>query len=77
MYLHEIPKEHEPEIKEILARNNSFQFARQDISRLFFFYYKHVARIRKGENAMKKMEKDLTCNRCVSKVLYYFKNTYQ
>jgi hypothetical protein len=76
MYKREIPEEHQPEILEILGRNNSFQFDRVDIERLFFFYYRHIAVIYKGINATKQMQKDLSCRKCVSKVIYYFRTTY-
>jgi len=77
MYIREVPQEHTPEIKEILARNNSFQFNREDIKKLFSFYYRYIARIPKGTSAKKQMEKDLSCRNCISKVIYFFRNTYQ
>jgi hypothetical protein len=76
MYKREIPEEHQPEILEILGRNNSFQFNREDLNRLFLFYYRYIAVIPKHENAKKRMEKDLTCKNCVSKVIYFFRQTY-
>lgn len=76
MYIQEVPQEHTEEIKEILARNNSFVFDREDIKRLFYFYYRYIKRFSRGVNAMKQMEKDLSCKNCVSKVIYFFKTNY-
>ncbi len=75
MYIREIPAEFMPEVREIMERNKSIMLISfADLERLFYFYYRFIKVIRKGENFQKLIKKDLTCPACKGKVIMYFRN---
>jgi hypothetical protein len=73
MYVREVPQEYREEIKNIM-QNMQTMPAYKDIERLFYFYYRYIKVLQRGENAEKRMKKDLSCPSCKGKVIYYFKN---
>jgi hypothetical protein len=73
MYVREIPEEYREEIKKIVV-NMQILPTFQDLERLFYFYYRYIKVLSRGEDAEKRMRKDLSCAACKGKVLYYFKN---
>jgi hypothetical protein len=73
MYIREIPDEFREEIKIIVA-NMQMLPKPAELQRLFYFYYRYVKKLQRGENMLKRMQKDLSCPACKGKVLYYFKN---
>jgi len=75
MYIREIPAEHLPEVREIMERNKSnLLIPYQDLERMFYFYYRFIKVLQRGENAEKRMKKDLSCSACKGKVIMYFRN---
>lgn len=75
MYTREIPMEHLPELKEIMERNKSnLLIPDSDLRRLFYFYYRFIKVLQRGENAEKRMNKDFSCLACKGKVIMYFRN---
>lgn len=75
MYTREIPTEHLPELKEIMERNKSnLLIPDSDLRRLFYFYYRYIKVLQRGENAEKRMNKDFSCRACKGKVIMYFRN---
>lgn len=75
MYIREIPAEHLPEVKQIIERNKtSMLVPYQDLERMFYFYYRFIKVLQRGENAEKRMKKDLSCPACKGKVIMYFRN---
>jgi len=73
MYVREVPVEYREEIKSIM-QNMQTMPAYKDIERLFYVYYRYIKVLQRGENAEKRMKKDLSCPSCKGKVIYYFKN---
>lgn len=73
MYIREVPKEYREEVKNIIA-NISMIPKKSDMDRLFYLYYRYIKVLSKGEDAEKRMKKDLNCGSCRGKVLYYFRN---
>jgi hypothetical protein len=75
MYTREIPAEHMPEVREIMERNRTAMLIPfQDLERLFYFYYRFIKVLQRGENVKKRMKKDLSCPACKGKVIMYFRN---
>jgi hypothetical protein len=75
MYIREIPSEYLAEVREINARNkSSLLIPYEDLTRLFYFYYRYIKVLQRGENAEKRMKKDLSCSSCKGKVIMYFRN---
>jgi|SanBayMetagenome_1026888.scaffolds.fasta_scaffold47612_2 hypothetical protein len=75
MYTREIPAEHMPEVREIMERNRTAMLIPfQDLERLFYFYYRFIKVLQRGENVEKRMKKDLSCPACKGKVIMYFRN---
>jgi hypothetical protein len=75
MYTREIPAEHLPEVREIMERNKSnLLIPYSDLERMFYFYYRFIKVLQRGENAEKRMKKDLSCSACKGKVIMYFRN---
>jgi hypothetical protein len=75
MYIRQIPDEHLAEVREIMQRNKSvLLMPYTDLKRLFYFYYRFVKVIRNGQDAIKLMEKELSCPACKGKVIMYFRN---
>ena len=75
MYIREIPSEHVEEVKQIMARNKtSILIQYEDLTRLFYFYYRFIKVLQRGENVEKRIKKDLSCPSCKGKVLMYFRN---
>ena len=75
MYIREIPAEHMSEVREIIARNKtSILIPYEDLTRLFYFYYRFIKVFQRGENVEKRMKKDLSCPACKGKVIMYFRN---
>ena len=75
MYIREIPAEHLPEVREIMNRNRTAMLIPfQDLERLFYFYYRFIKVLQRGENVEKRMKKDLSCPACKGKVIMYFRN---
>jgi hypothetical protein len=75
MYIREIPSEYLTEVREIIARNkSSLLIPYEDLARLFYFYYRYIKVLQRGENAEKRMKKDLSCSACKGKVIMYFRN---
>jgi hypothetical protein len=75
MYIREIPSEYLAEVREIIARNkSSLLIPYEDLTRLFYFYYRYIKVLQRGENAEKRMKKDLSCSACKGKVIMYFRN---
>lgn len=75
MYIREIPAEYLPEVKQIMERNKSAMLIPyEDLKRLFYFYYRFIKVLQRGENAEKRMNKDLNCSACKGKVIMYFRN---
>jgi hypothetical protein len=73
MYVREIPDENREEIKGIIKQMQILP-TYKDLERLFYFYYRYIKILSKGENAEKRMRKDLSCPSCKGKVIFYFKN---
>lgn len=75
MYIREIPTEHMAEVRQIIERNkSSMLIPYQDLERMFYFYYRFIKVLQKGENVEKRMKKDLSCPSCKGKVIMYFRN---
>lgn len=75
MYTREIPADNIPEVKEIMERNKSnLLIPDSDLRRLFYFYYRYIKVLQRGENAEKRMNKDFSCRACKGKVIMYFRN---
>ena len=75
MYIREIPKECLPEVKQIIERNKSSMLVPYaDLERMFYFYYRFIKVLQRGENVEKRMKKDLSCPSCKGKVIMYFRN---
>lgn len=75
MYIRQIPEEHLSEVQEIMQRNKSvLLMPYADLKRLFYFYYRFVKVVRRGQDAIKLMEKELGCPSCKGKVILYFRN---
>lgn len=64
-----------PEVREIMERNRTAMLIPfQDLERLFYFYYRFIKVLQRGENVEKRMKKDLSCPACKGKVIMYFRN---
>lgn len=75
MYIRQIPNEHLAEVREIMQRNKSvLLMPYADLKRLFYFYYRFVKVVRRGQDAIKLMEKELGCPACKGKVIMYYRN---
>lgn len=75
MYIREIPAEHMPEVRKIMDRNKTAMLIPfQDLERMFYFYYRFIKVLQRGENVEKRIKKDLSCPACKGKVIMYFRN---
>ncbi len=75
MYVREIPAEHMPEVREIMERNRAAMLIPfSDLERLFYFYYRFIKVLQRGENVDKRIKKDLSCPACKGKVIMYCRN---
>jgi hypothetical protein len=78
MYIREIPEQYRSEAKQIMIKNNTvLLMPREDLERLFYFYYRYIKVLRRGEKVEPMIKKDLGCIACRGKVIMYFKNNFQ
>lgn len=74
MYIREIPEQYREEIKAIMERQKTMLYLPfADRKTLFYYYYRFIYVMRKGESVQAKIDEDLTCGSCIGNVLSYFK----